>query len=454
MTGQSAFTVMTKIETGRLSDLKTLLNSIGDDIDGNPYLRLADLPHLHFACFAVVDAGPGAPYLVFEGNVDGRRNDFLRQMIATAGQAVDLIYQHCRGYPAQGTRDVQSVLSYFQLHDIGANTFYVAWPGATVEDIRREDLLRTCVEKFLNAQSPALRTQSPEAIRLRIAQHVRADEGLGWAVTPASKPFFVHHGTKVLAAIVAAPVLLLLGIVVAARKGSSRPRRILARMGVAAIASGAALAAKELRTNEQNDDRKDRQRVPDWRTTYAQWSEDQLGGVREREDVQIQNHMVSVTRIKEGWFRLTTLRLVLWVINLDARLQANKGSLGGISSIHFARWVITPDGKSLIFLSNFDGSWERYLTDFIDLASKGLTAVWTNTDNEVGFPHTEWLVTKGARDEARFKAFGRYSMVPSNVWYSAYPDLTVSNIANNREIRNDLFSSLDPPAVRTWLRRL
>jgi hypothetical protein len=122
--------------------------------------------------------------------------------------------------------------------------------------------------------------------------------------------------------------------------------------------------------------------------------------------------------------------------------------------IHFARWVITPDGRHLIFLSNFDGSWESYLNDFIDLAASGLTAVWTHTDNAVGFPRTRWLVREGARDEARFKAYARFSMVPTNVWYSAYPDISVANIDNNMRIRADLVAPLDRSATEAWLRRL
>jgi hypothetical protein len=49
------------------------------------------------------------------------------------------------------------------------------------------------------------------------------------------------------------------------------------------------------------------------------------------------------------------------------------------ASIHFARWVILPRTDKLLFLSNYDGGWERYLEDFIARAHAGLTAIWSNT---------------------------------------------------------------------------
>ncbi len=267
------------------------------------------------------------------------------------------------------------------------------------------------------------------------------------------KPFLVRNGPRVLLLLAAPPVLAVAATVTTAVHGRSRRATRRAR---ATLVAGAALigaAALELRRQEKAHDRHDRARHPDWETVYARWSEN-LAGIVQRENVQGQNHLASVTAIQDGAFRLAVQRVVLWAVNLVAALTANKGSLAGITSIHFARWVITPDRRYLIFLSNFDGSWERYLNDFIDLASKGLTAVWTNTDNEVGFPSTRWLILDGARDEQRFKSYARYSQVRTRAWYSAYPNLSNENIANNRAIREQLFVGLDRAGAEAWLRRL
>ena len=169
----------------------------------------------------------------------------------------------------------------------------------------------------------------------------------------------------------------------------------------------------------------------------------------EREDFQVQNQLTHIIDVKPGLFRLGTLRLVLWAINLLARYQFNQGALGGITSIHFARWALVDGGKRLLFFSNYDGSWESYLGDFIDKASSGLTGVWSNTK---GFPRTKNLVEQGATDEERFKSWTRCNQLPTQLWYSAYPELTVFNIKQNAIVCAGL---AEKPATReamlAWL---
>ena len=58
----------------------------------------------------------------------------------------------------------------------------------------------------------------------------------------------------------------------------------------------------------------------------------------------------------------------------------------------------------------------------------------------------------GARDELLFKTLTRQSQVPSLVWYSAYPDLSVQNIQTNAAIREGLFVPMDDAALTAWLR--
>jgi hypothetical protein len=180
------------------------------------------------------------------------------------------------------------------------------------------------------------------------------------------------------------------------------------------------------------------------------------GNVRElveREDHthNVQNHMASITIVKPGWLRRLTLWLVLWAVNLLARARSTHGELSGIPSIHFAHWSMIDGGRRLLFLSNFDGSWENYLDDFIDKAHEGLTAVWGNT---VGFPRASFLINGGATDGPRFKAVARDGQVVTNVWYSAYRRLTVQNIDNSSSLREELFSPLDKKAQANWLQRL
>lgn len=173
-----------------------------------------------------------------------------------------------------------------------------------------------------------------------------------------------------------------------------------------------------------------------------------LRRILETENHHAHNHMVSVTRLKPGLTRTFTIRLAFWLIAELARLNFKPGHLGEIGTIHFARWVTLPGTRDLIFFSNFGGSWESYLEDFITKAHNGLTAVWSNTK---GFPYTENLIQRGATDGERFKRYARRSMVPTPFWYSAYPTLTTANIRTNAAIRRGLGVSMTDEEARDWL---
>ena len=167
------------------------------------------------------------------------------------------------------------------------------------------------------------------------------------------------------------------------------------------------------------------------------------------ENFFLQNQLTHLVDTKRGRLRWALIRGVFWALQLLATNLYNKGKLGDIPSIHFARWVLLPDG-GVLFFSNFDNSWQSYLGDFIDKASSGLTAVWSNT---VGYPRTKWLLEAGSRDAARFLAWTRAHQLPTQVWYCAYPGLSIVNINDNTELRRGL---ADPAAIdaATWLYRL
>ena len=162
--------------------------------------------------------------------------------------------------------------------------------------------------------------------------------------------------------------------------------------------------------------------------------------------------MVGLNRIKPGIlnFRLWTVRFVLWTIHVTKHL-GKSGLLSGISSIHFARWVIIDHGRQVLFLTHYDGDWDAYLGDFVEEASKGLTAIWSNC---VGFPRAWFLLGGGARDQRAFKAYSRRSQHETLWVYRAYPQLTVANIENHTAIREALGQSLDAAGLEALLRRL
>jgi hypothetical protein len=165
------------------------------------------------------------------------------------------------------------------------------------------------------------------------------------------------------------------------------------------------------------------------------------------EDQLVQNQFSAIGYVKPGGLRLITVRAVLWGLEFASRHIYNDGNLAGIRTIHFARWVFLDDKQRLIFISNYDGSLESYMDDFIDKVAWGLNAAFSNG---VGYPRTRWLVLDGAKDERAFKNYLRNHQIVTQVWYSAYGDLTAVNIANNAAIRRGLRGEMSPTEAERW----
>ncbi len=175
-----------------------------------------------------------------------------------------------------------------------------------------------------------------------------------------------------------------------------------------------------------------------------------ISEIMRREDRCAQNHMTAVSTLTSNFFR-TRVSLVFAMLAVERLIKTvvfEPGFLASIGTIHFAQWVRLPGTRKLVFLSNYDGSWQSYLEDFITKARAGLTGVWSNTAD---FPKTKWLFQKGAADGHRFKRWARRQQIPTGFWYSAYPDLTALQIRNNVKIRQGLESATTLSDAEAWL---
>ena len=121
-----------------------------------------------------------------------------------------------------------------------------------------------------------------------------------------------------------------------------------------------------------------------------------------------------------------------------------------IPTIHFAHWIMLDKGDHMLFTSNFDGSWQQYIGDFIDKSGWGLTAIWSNA---VGFPRAYFLFAGGAYKEQEFLAWSRYYQIPTQFWYSAYPDLSIKNKINSSKIRDGLFKKMNEKQASKYLQK-
>lgn len=166
------------------------------------------------------------------------------------------------------------------------------------------------------------------------------------------------------------------------------------------------------------------------------------------ENQTAQNHLAGVSVIKAGGVRRLALHLVFWFIGEFGRYLDRPGYICGIGTIHFARWLVLPGTNKLLFYSNYDGSWESYLEDFIARAHGGLSAIWSNT---LDFPKTRSLVIGGASDGERFKRWARRQQRPTLFWYSAYPELTTQHIRDNAQICHGLAAARTDADAARWL---
>jgi hypothetical protein len=168
-----------------------------------------------------------------------------------------------------------------------------------------------------------------------------------------------------------------------------------------------------------------------------------------REDHDVTNQFSAFGNVKPGRFRLWTLVVLLWVVNLTTTLIYTRGRLARVGTIHSARWVFFDNRRRLLFLSNYDGSLDSYMDDFINKVSYGLNIVFSNG---IGYPRTRFMILGGAEDEQGFKNYLRRHQLPTEVWYKAYPGLTTSDLARNTRIREGFErSAMSEEEARAWL---
>ena len=415
MKQQFAVTIAARVRPGETAALQDLLASMGDGVANGSVLDLGALTDVHFARLFLLegttdlDGQPIPASLVYLSDFDVSREEHLAELAAAPG--LDDVFGRCEGYTA-GDR-----IGFLHAHAIKEQARYVNTPGRGVDQIRRESELREALERYLD--SSALQDADPLETRAQLLEHVRSDQSLAWALEPEPRPS-LGWGIREAVHLLAIPFGLFL----------------LTPLFVVAAPFYAIL----LRRHERADVAENL--IPDEETVQT---------LAALEDHVVQNPFTAIGFVKPGPFRRMTIIGVLNGIAFAARHVFNRGSLAGVKTIHFARWVFLDDGRRVFFASNYDGSLESYMDDFIDQISWGLNIVFSNG---YGFPKTRWLVLDGSRDELAFKHYLRRHQVPTRVWHSAYPRLTAANVARNEQIRNGLQGEMGREEAAQWLQLL
>ncbi|SCK52043.1 Dyp-type peroxidase family [Variovorax sp. HW608] len=162
-----------------------------------------------------------------------------------------------------------------------------------------------------------------------------------------------------------------------------------------------------------------------------------------------QNLLFSVSRLQPGLLRRFALRFSFFSVGL-VKYFCRPGFLGANRVIHFARWLVVPGTRQMVFLSNYDGSWQGYVGDFVinTAGAKGVTSIWSNC---LGFPRTRNLYDDGAADRDRLVRWARRQQRPVHGWYTAYAGLTTDRIRTNAAIRQGLANATSAQDARDWL---
>jgi hypothetical protein len=433
MIPQSHFMVVAPIAAGKEAELRATLERMnfrpGVVDPNNELLPFASLGRLHFARFVILDdrtAVDIAAYgltprdwpksLAFLGDCDGPAESFLAELVAVAENGLRKVFAHCHGFEPDA-----DLLPWLKQRSKAPAANYVNWIGRTVGQVREECALRDALVGFIERHGSTLVSLDSRRVLYALQRFVRAETEAGRLTLTPSQPTPLFWRVRNGLHFVGVPLLLLL----------------LAPLLVIYFP----FFAYQLRRREKSD--------PEITPRPAA---DHVRKLADLEDHDVTNQFSALGAVKPGLFRRWTVTFFVWVLNYAALHIFNHGHLTRVKSIHFARWVFLDNKQRLFFASNYDGSLESYMDDFINKVAWGLNLVFSNG---VGYPRSRWLILEGAKDEQKFKNYIRRHQLPTEVWYNAYPGLTAFDLERNTKIREGIESvAMNDDEIHAWLRLL
>ncbi|MFL5334068.1 MAG: hypothetical protein ACJ8H8_13020 [Geminicoccaceae bacterium] len=430
MIPQSTFMVLAPVADGQRGALQALLDSMNRvppiaDPD-NQLVPFGRFDGLHFARFVILDPqttqditvyGAAPPpwrvSLAFLGDCDGDAGAFLDELIAAAEPGLRRIFAHCTDFGAE-----TDLRYWMTVHTARPTASYVNWIGRTVRQIREEATLRRALVGKARELGNGPAVVPPARLRDQLLDFVRGEIGAHRLELTPEPPTPNDWRVRNLLHAVAIPVIL----VVAA------PFLLIASPVLVYLVRSRETADPELTP-----------RLP-------------LERVQElaaQEDYDFTNQFSAMGDVKPGRFRRWLVVALLRLLDYASRHIYRRGYLTRVQTIHFARWVLLDDDRRLLFASNYDGSLESYMDDFINKVAWGINVVF---GNGVGFPRVSWLFGGGARFEGKYKRYLRRHQIPTAVWYKAYPGLSVADLNRNSMIRQGIDRPpRDEAATIAWL---
>jgi len=411
----------------RVEDLRALLatmNSAPGVVDPDnalvPFGRFEDI---HVARFVVAQDNTLADndyfpaqlppservLLIFLADCDGSGADLMARIVGEAGGGLRRIFAHCHDFD-----DNTELLTWMRAHQTPPTAVYVNWIGRTVRQVREEAALHDALHTILHGTLAGNAQDDARRLHQQLGATIDAN---GPALTPIEPRTICQWISLVLSAI----GLLLLGLIL-----------------LPFIIIGAPFFLIALRRRETTDPL-----IPT-RNDAARTRQIAIG-----EDRDVTNPFSAIGSLKPGFFRLAIAVVALRLVGLSGIFVYHSGRLARVSTIHFARWVLLDGNRRVFFASNYDGSLEAYMDDFINKVAFGLNLVFSNG---ISYPETDYLLLRGAQREQQFKHYLHRRQVPTDVWYRAYPGLTTADLARNARIRKGLRrTDMSDDEIRRWL---
>jgi hypothetical protein len=430
-TRQETLTVLARV--AREPELRAALEPVTPDVFADPRLGI------HFARLAVLPrdetCAGSAVWLVFESNFDtalaGEAEARQAHLAAVAERArgpLGALFACCEGLGSDPS--ARDLAAYWSANVMAATATYQGHAERPLSRIRLEKRVREVILTFLETAPQA----SPQELFERIRRHVRA--------CAASDPELAGLDVD-------RPAPALPDPAVRSRHLRENWAPWIESAKLKDVLPIAARAPQVLLEWQPHDV------VYDVRGHQEKWTaadKAAFSAISATEDHGTQNALTHVVPLRGGAGRLSVLEHAHAIVDRISQHHFQYiGQLGTIPSIHFAKWLLFESDQRLLFLSNYDKSWESYLGDFVDKAPEGLNLAWSCTKE---YPRTVGLAFEGAKDEETFKAWGRAYQVPTQVFYSAYTDLTIETINNNTWIRYRLHQGADAGELESWFRRL
>jgi hypothetical protein len=429
MTPQSSFMILAAIDPAREVELRRLLSSMntapGRVNPNNAVIPFAQFDTLHFSRLLILDDQTtgdvrfhGLPvqtyplYLAFLGDIDGDEDAFLQDLARRATDGLRALFSCCQGFTTN-----TDLADWLKQHRSPSIANYVNCRGRTVRQVREEAALRDALEEYIASNRHQLQELPPQELHVKLRQFMNAEKSAGHLALSDESPTPVGWWIRNALHLIGGPVLALVAL----------PLLIVVSPFYLVF----------LRRLEKTD--------PEICPTVDQAHSNELSL---SEDHDVTNQFSAMGSLKPGIVRLLTIMGVLSVVNFAARHFVRPGRLGRIRTIHFARWVFIAGKRRMAFFSNYDGSVESYMDDFINRTGFGLNASFSNG---IGYPRTNWLVLDGCGDERKYKEYLRRHTLPTQVWYKAYPGLTAIDLERNTRIRQGLeASSISDEGARDW----